>query len=82
MEKREIQPNDLYTKNGFDFRVHFIQNDQVYGCLYRSKDRGDLDAEKDWYQFKRRDIDLFESEGPELVVESVTTGDTAESRHE
>lgn len=65
----EIKPNQLYTKNGKDFRVHEIRNEQVYGVLYYSKDRGNLDPETSAYEFRRMDIPLFLEEGAELIAE-------------
>jgi hypothetical protein len=62
-----IKPHDLFTKNGKDFRVHKIQESEVYGVLYYSKDRGKLNPETSDFAFICRDIDEFLAEEPERV---------------
>jgi len=62
-----IQPGDLYAKNGKDFRVHEIREGQVYGVIYYTEDRATLDTENDYYALVRHDIDKFIAEAPELI---------------
>jgi hypothetical protein len=64
-----IQPGQLYTKDGNDFRVHEIREGQVYGVLYASKDRGNVRAELNNFSLRRHDIEKFVAEEPELVDE-------------
>lgn len=35
-----VEPGNIYTKNGFDFVVQFVEKDTAYGLKYRSEDRG------------------------------------------
>lgn len=56
-----IQPNDLYTGNGFDIRVHEIRNGQVYYVKYKSDLRGNLNPETDDFSLLRKDVGEFET---------------------
>jgi hypothetical protein len=62
-----IAPDDIYTKNGKDFRVHFVKNGEAYGVLYYSKDRGNLRAESCEFEFRRIRLDWLLDEGAELI---------------
>lgn len=35
-----VKAGDLFTKDGIDFRVQFIENDIAYGLKFRTQDRG------------------------------------------
>lgn len=35
----DVKPGDLFTLNGYDFRVHMVENGTAYGLKYRSEDR-------------------------------------------
>ena len=62
-----IEEGQLYAKNGKDFLVHEVRDGFVYGVLYYSKDRGELDAEIHDYEFRKVSIADFAKEKPELV---------------
>lgn len=64
-----IEAGQLYTKNGRDFRVHEIRKGQVYGVVYNTNDRNNLDPLKSDYAFRRIDIEEFEKTQAELVKE-------------
>lgn len=70
-----IQPNDLYTGNGFDIRVHEIRNGQVYYVKYKSDLRGNLNPETDDFSLLRKDVSEFETllekENGALVMEEI-----------
>lgn len=63
----ELKEGQLWTKDGYDFRVNYLIDGQVYGLLTHTKDRGNIDAESADYQFRRCDIEKFWGEKPELV---------------
>lgn len=48
----EPTPGQKYTKNNIEFTVHFVENGNVYGVLYRADDNDEssLDLPLDeWY---------------------------------
>jgi hypothetical protein len=55
-----IQPNDLYTANDIEIRVHEVKNGQVYFVKYNKKDRGNLSLDPQNCELLRTSIENFE----------------------
>ena len=63
----KLQKGQIWTKDGKDFVVHEVVGDEVFGLLYYSKDRGNIDAETTDYVFRRTPLEKFVNEKATLV---------------